>query len=187
MQHANSKFNLGVFVIQKGQKYVKLFKFLTSTMTTLSMHLSPAAAILPISRAISSSSPFLCLEILGSKLRCSSWCSWCSSWCSWWSWWSGSSPKSLALGRARLPPTNGNTLARFRPSRICSSDRYSSCWASWDLRLWQYGLWSFQKGGTKLERFFQKNQHTQRKLLNFEFWINGELSKIGHHFSNKLI
>ena len=25
----------------------------------------------------------------------------------------------------------------------------------------------------------------RRKLLNFEFWINGELSKIGHHFSNK--
>jgi hypothetical protein len=23
--------------------------------------------------------------------------------------------------------------------------------------------------------------------LNFEFWINGELSKIGHHFSNKVI
>ena len=40
-------------------------------------------------------------------------------------------------------------------------------------------------GGTKLERFLHKNQHTQRKLLNFEFWINGELSKIGHHFSNK--
>ena len=38
---------------------------------------------------------------------------------------------------------------------------------------------------TKLERFLPKNQHTQRKLLNFEFWINGELSKIGHHFSNK--
>ena len=51
--------------------------------------------------------------------------------------------------------------------------------------LWQYGLWSFQAGGTKLERFLRKNQHTQRKLLNFEFWINGELSKIGHHFSNK--
>ena len=51
--------------------------------------------------------------------------------------------------------------------------------------LWQYGLWSFQAGGTKLERFLHKNQHTQRKLLNFEFWINGELSKIGHHFSNK--
>ena len=45
------------------------------------------------------------------------------------------------------------------------------------LQLWQYGLWSFQMGGTKLERFLPKNQHTQRKLLNFEFWINGELSK----------
>ena len=43
--------------------------------------------------------------------------------------------------------------------------------------LWQYGLLSFQMGDTKLERFLPKNQHTQRKLLNFEFWINGELSK----------
>ena len=43
--------------------------------------------------------------------------------------------------------------------------------------LWQYGLWSFQTGDTKLERFLPNNQHTQRKLLNFEFWINGELSK----------
>ena len=40
--------------------------------------------------------------------------------------------------------------------------------------LWQYGLWSFQTGYTKLERFLQKNQHTQRKLLNFENWTNGE-------------
>ena len=53
--------------------------------------------------------------------------------------------------------------------------------------LWQYGLWSFQMWDTKLERFLQKNQHTQMKLLNFEVWINGELSKIGHHFSNKVI
>ena len=45
------------------------------------------------------------------------------------------------------------------------------------------GLWSFQTGGTKLERFVPKNQHTQRKLLNFENWVNGEVSKIGHHFS----
>ena len=43
--------------------------------------------------------------------------------------------------------------------------------------IWQYGLWSFQTGDTKLERFLPKNQHTQRKLLIFEFWINGELSK----------
>ena len=41
----------------------------------------------------------------------------------------------------------------------------------------QYGLWSFQTGDIKLETFLPKNQPTQRKLLNFEFWINGELSK----------
>ena len=29
-------------------------------------------------------------------------------------------------------------------------------------------LLSFQTGGTKLERVFSQNQHTQRKLLNFE-------------------
>ena len=39
------------------------------------------------------------------------------------------------------------------------------------------GLTSFQAGCTKLERFLHKNQHTQKKLLNFEFWINSELSK----------
>ena len=47
------------------------------------------------------------------------------------------------------------------------------CRACWDL--WQYGLWSFQTEDTKLERFLPKNQHTQSKLLNFEFWI--KLSK----------
>ena len=49
--------------------------------------------------------------------------------------------------------------------------------------LWQYGLWSFQAGCKKLERFLPKNQPTQRKLLNFENWVSGEVSKIGHHFS----
>ena len=38
--------------------------------------------------------------------------------------------------------------------------------------LWQYQLWSFQTRGTNLERFLPKNQHTQRKLLNFENWIS---------------
>ena len=32
----------------------------------------------------------------------------------------------------------------------------------------------FSNGGTKLERFLPKNQHTQRKLLN---WCNAEVSK----------
>ena len=54
-------------------------------------------------------------------------------------------------------------------------------------KLWQYGLWSFQAGASKLEIFLYKNQHTQKKWLNFEFWINGELSKGGHLFSNKVI
>ena len=37
-------------------------------------------------------------------------------------------------------------------------------------------------GGMKLERFLPKNQHTQRKLLNFENLTNGEpqqVAKIG--------
>jgi cell division protein FtsW (lipid II flippase) len=29
--------------------------------------------------------------------------------------------------------------------------------------------------GTKLEKFLPKNQHTQRKLFNFENWISGGL------------
>ena len=51
--------------------------------------------------------------------------------------------------------------------------------------LWQYGLLSFQTGGTKLERFLPKNQHTQRKLLNNDNWVNGEVLKIGHHVSKE--
>ena len=44
------------------------------------------------------------------------------------------------------------------------------------------GLWRFETGGTKSENFLPKNQHSQRKLLNCENWIKGEVSKIGHHF-----
>ena len=33
-----------------------------------------------------------------------------------------------------------------------------------DWRIWQYGLWSFQTGDTKLEKFVPKNQNTQRKV-----------------------
>ena len=36
----------------------------------------------------------------------------------------------------------------------------------------------FKRRGTKLERFLPNNQHTQRKLLNFENWCNGGVSKI---------
>ena len=47
----------------------------------------------------------------------------------------------------------------------------------WGQPLWQYGLLSFQAGGTKLERFLPKNQNFQRKILNLENWVNGEVSK----------
>ena len=40
----------------------------------------------------------------------------------------------------------------------------------------------FSNGGINVERFLPKNQHTQRRLLNFKNWVNGELSKIGHQF-----
>ena len=43
--------------------------------------------------------------------------------------------------------------------------------------LWQYGLWSFQTGYTKLERFLHKNQQNLWKLLNFENWTYGEPQK----------
>ena len=33
--------------------------------------------------------------------------------------------------------------------------------------VWQYGLWSFQVGVTKSERFLPKNQHTQNKIIEF--------------------
>ena len=33
----------------------------------------------------------------------------------------------------------------------------------------------FSNGGYKIRRFLPKNQHTQRKLLNFENWISGGL------------
>ena len=53
------------------------------------------------------------------------------------------------------------TLARFNMRHPVST-------------LWHYWLWSFKTRDTKLERFLHKNQHTQRKLLNFENWTNGE-------------
>ena len=53
------------------------------------------------------------------------------------------------------------------------------------VELWQYGLWSFQTGGTKLEKIFLPyNQHTQRKLVNSKNWVNGEVSKVPKYDQN---
>jgi hypothetical protein len=56
-------------------------------------------------------------------------------------------------------------------------------------KLWQYELWSFQTGSTKLERFLPKNQHTKRKFLHFENWTNimGRLSSLQKSEFLKLI
>ena len=35
----------------------------------------------------------------------------------------------------------------------------------------------FSNGGYKIRQVLPKNQLTQRKLLNFENWVNGEVSK----------
>ena len=45
----------------------------------------------------------------------------------------------------------------------------------------------FQFWGYKIRKEMPKDKHTQRKLLNFENWCNGELSNSGYHFSNKVI
>ena len=72
--------------------------------------------------------------------------------------------------------TNNHWVSQNRNHAVMA---FIACW------LWQYRLWSFQTGGTKLERYLPKNQHTQRKILNFENWLNGEVLKIGHYFSKE--
>ena len=55
-----------------------------------------------------------------------------------------------------------------------ASSVLSSAHGSYPPSVWHYRLWSFKSRDTKLERFLHKNQHTQRKSLNFENWTNGE-------------
>ena len=43
----------------------------------------------------------------------------------------------------------------------------------------------FSRGNTKLSRLLASQSTSQRKLLNSKNYVNGELLKIGHHFSNK--
>ena len=50
------------------------------------------------------------------------------------------------------------------------SKRNVSC-QTWTIDIMAIRVVEFSNGGTKLERFSPKNQHTQRKFLN---WTNGE-------------
>ena len=68
-----------------------------------------------------------------------------------------------------------SSLNKSEVSCFSNQNSYRNFWRNpEECWIWQYGLWSFQTGYTKLERFLRKNQRTQRKLLNFENWTNGE-------------
>ena len=78
---------------------------------------------------------------------------------------------------------NGESKKRYKRHKMWKNDKnigangFLICRQvilNWPRSLWQYGLWSFQTGGKKLERFLPKNQHTQTKNLNFENWTSGE-------------
>ena len=44
---------------------------------------------------------------------------------------------------------------------------HSQARLEFDFDILQYGLWSFQVVGTKLERFLPKNQHTGQNIIEF--------------------
>ena len=50
-------------------------------------------------------------------------------------------------------------------------------WVKMTARYGNTGYGVFKRGGTKLKIFLPKNQHTQRKLSNFENWVSGKVSK----------
>ena len=64
--------------------------------------------------------------------------------------------------------TRPSTFLEAGSGEVMTVENYNLAENTTTLFLWQYGLWSFQTGGTNLERFLPKNQHTQRKSLNFE-------------------
>ena len=91
-------------------------------------------------------------------------------------------PYSVSQILRHIKCPNANRVTRMKGGKRHGSERprknraHRHCADS--LALWQYGLWSFQTGDTKLKRLFQEIQHTQRKLLNFENWCSGELGII---------
>ena len=57
----------------------------------------------------------------------------------------------------------------FNGQDFLTLSEYTDNMAKWaGYKVWQYGLWSFQAGGTKLERFLPKNQQTEKmKIIDF--------------------
>ena len=52
---------------------------------------------------------------------------------------------------------------------------------------WHYRLWSYQDVGYKIGQIFALESTYHKEIIDFEFWINGELPKVGHHFNYKVI
>ena len=61
-------------------------------------------------------------------------------------------------------------------SWVCENWSSFLLWELW--RVWQYGLWSLQTRGTKLERFLPKNQHTQRNYWILRIGLMGRCQKV---------
>ena len=78
------------------------------------------------------------------------------------------SPFSCTRIQLTAVPSILSTISLIRIAAY-ESRQNLSCFAVWHSR-----LWSFQGRDTKLEKFLHKNQHTQRKFLNFENWTKGE-------------
>ena len=99
---------------------------------------------------------------------------WCSSHIlSLWQYWSRGYQGPLKKSCAQLCKKSPGKKNRFikRPYKLQLSILYIK---KQGYRVWHYQLWSFKTRDTKFERFLHKNQHTKRKLLNFENWTNGE-------------
>ena len=56
--------------------------------------------------------------------------------------------------------------------QICQELEVGGCTYTMAIRVLE-----FSSRGYKIRKIFAKNQHTQRKVLNFENWVNGEVSK----------
>ena len=82
--------------------------------------------------------------------------------------------------KAYYPTANGATMSKTCPNKC-------SCYAEFKMTKWVGTSWQacrfnggkeygntgcgvFKRRGTKLERFLLNNQHTKRKLMNFEIW-----------------
>ena len=66
------------------------------------------------------------------------------------------------------------------------SYKTSEIWTGWRVSM-AVRVVEFSNGGSKLERFLPKNQHTQRELMNFENWVNGEVSNSAKIWLSKSI